>query len=235
MQAAILAGGLATRLGDLARDKPKSLVMVDGRPFLDYQLELLKKNGFTEVVLCIGHLKDQIIRHCGDGSAYGLKLAYSCEDQPLGTAGALRNAAPLLGDVFFTLYGDSYLEMDYQAVMRYFLSNERLGLMTVYRNDDRYDRSNASVAAGLVTGYSKDARTPEMVYIDYGASILRKKALDLVPAHSASDLSGLFTRLIKKRELLAYEVSQRFYEIGSLQGISEFRKHVASKSSGAVR
>ena len=234
MQAAILAGGLATRLGDLTREMPKSLLPVAGRPFVDYQLGLLKQNGFTDVVLCVGHLKEEIIRHCGDGSAYGLTLEYACENQPLGTAGALRNAAPLLGDVFFTLYGDSYLEMDYAAVMGHFLADTRLGLMTVYRNDDRYDRSNTSVTAGLVTGYSKGAKMPDMVYIDHGASIFRKQALDLVPAEAASDLSELFTLLIGRRELLAYEVSQRFYEIGSLQGIREFREHIASKSRGGV-
>src|SRR5687767_15508520 len=115
---ALLAGGLATRLRPITATTPKALVEVAGRPFIEHQLALLRRNGIRRVVLCLGYLGEQIQALLGDGAAHGVELDYSFDgEQLLGTGGALRRAAPLLGQVFWVLYGDSYLDIDYCAVL----------------------------------------------------------------------------------------------------------------------
>ena len=226
MQIAILAGGFATRLGNLTRNKPKSMVKVLGKPFLEHQLELLAKGGIRDVVLCLGHMGEQIESQFENGEKYGLTIKYSLEDKPLGTAGALKNAEALLDDPFFTIYGDSYLLLDFSVAMCYFKSKSKLALMTVYENHDRYERSNTAVEGHLVKRYSKKERTEDMVYIDYGANIFGKKVLEMIPERQFYSLEELFPRLIEMDELLAFEVKERFYEIGSPQGLKEFEEYI---------
>jgi NDP-sugar pyrophosphorylase family protein len=222
MQVAILAGGMAKRLGDLTRNQPKSMIKVSGKPFLEYQLDFLRKGGITKVVLCLGHMGEQIARHLGEGRRYGLSISYSFEDSLLGTAGALRRARHLLDDRFFVMYGDSYLFPDFDQVMAFFNSHKKLALMTVYKNYDRYDRSNTVIEGNMVKLYSKTEKPDDMIYIDYGLNILSQDCLELVPENRFYSLEDLFTRLIEKEELLAFEVTERFYEIGSPQGLKEF-------------
>ena len=146
------------------------------------------------------------------------------EEEPLGTAGALKNAQSLLGDIFFVLYGDSYLFLDFHEIQSYFNSQNKLGLATVYRNRDTYDQSNMIINGNLVVKYSKIEKIKDMVYIDYGASLFRKEVLQLVPENQIYSLEDLFIRLIKMEQLLAFEVKHRFYEIGSLQGLRDFEE-----------
>jgi len=127
MQVAILTGGLATRLGDLTRNQPKSMLKIRGKTFLEYQLELLSRAEIKNIVLCIGHMGEQIERHFGNGRNYGVNIEYSLEDEIFGTAGALKKAEALLNEVFFTMYGDSYLFLDFPAAMRYF--NPKINLL----------------------------------------------------------------------------------------------------------
>jgi NDP-sugar pyrophosphorylase family protein len=222
MQVAILAGGMATRLGDLTKNQPKSLIKVSGKPFLEYQLDFLRKGGIKKVVLCLGHMGEQIARYFGGGRRYGVSISYSFEDSLLGTAGALRRARHLLDDRFFVMYGDSYLFPDFDQVMAFFNSHKKLALMTVYKNYDRYDRSNTVIEGNMVKLYSKTEKPDDMIYIDYGLNILSQDCLELVPENRFYSLEDLFTRLIEKEELLAFEVTERFYEIGSPQGLKEF-------------
>ena len=225
MQVVILTGGLATRLKSLTRHQPKSMVMVLGKPFLEHQLNFLKKQAVIDkVLLCTGYLKEKIEDYFGDGSRFGIKIQYSHEDKLLGTAGALKNAGHLLDDVFFTLYGDSYLSMDFSAVLSFFRSKNKLALMSVYKNYDKYGKSNTAVAGDLVKKHSKKTQTRDMVYIEYGANIFQKKALELIPEGKPYSLSELFCQLITREELLAYEVKERFYEIGSPSGLKEFEE-----------
>ncbi len=224
MQVAIIAGGLATRLGELSHSRPKSLIDINGEPFLHYQLEYLKKNGVSDVVLCIGHLGKLIQDHFRSGEAYGIKLKYSIESKPLGTAGALKHAAPLLNDIFVVMYGDSYFTLDFQAIYQYFLLKNHSALMTVFRNYNKYDRSNTDISSGYVVKYDKIEVSKDMIYIDYGLNIFRKTVLESIPENSFYDLSSIFKELINKRDLLAYEVADRFYEIGSPEGLQEFQK-----------
>jgi MurNAc alpha-1-phosphate uridylyltransferase len=230
MQVAILAGGMANRLGELTEKEPKAMLKILGRPFIEYQIELIRKQKISDIVICAGHLGEQIQDYLGDGRRYGVNIKYSREDSPLGTAGALKKAEKLLDSVFITMYGDSYLFLDFNNMLSHFVNRSRMVMMTVYKNDDRHDRSNTSVSDGLVTGYSKNGRTGDMVYIDYGAHVFRKEALALVPDNRFYPLEELFPVLISQKQLLAYEVRERFYEIGSVPGIGEFTEYIRGKS-----
>jgi NDP-sugar pyrophosphorylase family protein len=225
----ILAGGLATRLGKISEKIPKSLISIAGEPFIFHQLRLLRKNGIERVVICVGHHGKQIIKAVGDGSAFGISVQYS-EDGPklLGTGGALVKALPLLMDYFMIVYGDSYLETDYREVAKNYLYSGKTGLMTVYLNEDRYDKSNVVFDGTLVRVYDKTLKAPSMTYIDYGLNCLSKDALSGRKA-SNFDLAEVFTHLSLKKELAGYEVKDRFYEIGSIQGIKDLEQHFASK------
>ncbi|MFC2002698.1 sugar phosphate nucleotidyltransferase [Chloroflexota bacterium] len=226
MQVAILAGGLATRLGTLVRNQPKSMLEVHRKAFVEYQLELLQRSGIEDVVLCIGHMADQIERRVRSGKKYGMEIKYSIEDKPLGTAGALSKAEPLLEDLFFTMYGDSYIFLDFNLIMHYFQSQNKLALMTVYENNNRYDKSNTVVKGNLVKRYSKKEKSEDMVYIDYGVNIFRKEVIKMIPEDQYYSLEDLFPRLIEMEELLSFEVKERFYEIGSPEGLKEFEGYV---------
>ena len=224
---AILAGGLATRLRPLTETIPKSLVEINGEPFLWHQLRLLRANGIESVVLCLGYLGEMVRESVGDGAAFGLHIEYSFDGPVLlGTAGALKRALPLLGSGFFVLYGDSYLPCDWAAVGRTFSESGKTGLMTVFRNHDRWDTSNVEFEGGRIVAYNKKLRTPRMQYIDYGLGVLRPAAFDRVPAGEAADLAALYQQLLGEGELAAYEVPDRFYEIGSFDGIQELARYL---------
>jgi len=224
---ALLAGGLATRLRPITETIPKAMVEVAGRPFIDHQLALLRRNGIRRVVLCLGYLGEQVRAYLGDGSAVGMELRYSFDgERLLGTGGALRRAAPLLGPLCWVMYGDSYLDIDYQAVLTYFASQHALGLMTVLENSNRWDRSNVVFRDGRLLRYDKRAQTPEMAYIDYGAALLRQAALERIPIDQPYDLADLYSELVAEQQMIGYEVTQRFYEIGSHEGLAETQAYL---------
>lgn len=229
MQIVILCGGLATRLGGLAKDTPKSMIQIKDKPFLEYQIKNVKKYSITDIVLCVGHLSEQIEDYFGNGEKIGVNIRYSSdESKPLGPIGALKKAEPLLGDIFFTLYGDSYVFVDFKKVYTYFSKQNKLALMTVYQNFDKFDSSNIIINNELVTKYGGE-KTKETTYIDYGVSLFRKKTLKNIPADAFYSTKDLFTNLTKQKELLSYEVKKRFYHIGTPEALKEFKKYVETK------
>jgi NDP-sugar pyrophosphorylase family protein len=216
----ILAGGLGTRLGALVADTPKPLLEVAGEPFLIHQLRLLAANGATSAVLCLGYLGEQIEERIGSNQ-FGIDVTYSYDGgQPAGTLGAIRLALPLLPERFLVLYGDTYLRLDYRAAAEAWLASELAGLMTVFRNAGRWDTSNVIYGDGRVVAYSKAAPTPEMRWIDHGLGGIDVRALDFVDAEE-SDLSMLQQQLSAEGELCGYEVTDRFYEIGTPAGLAD--------------
>lgn len=228
LPAAILAGGLATRLRPVTEKIPKALVEINGEPFLAHQLRLLASRGIRRATLCVGYLGEMVEAYAGDGSRFGVELSYSPDGPQLrGTAGALAQARPLLGDRFFVVYGDSYLPCDYRAVERAFLESGRPALMTVYPNRDLWDASNVRFEQGRILVYDKKHRTPEMRHIDYGLGVFEAAAFDGIPATGAYDLADLYGTLLDRGELAAIEVSQRFYETGSFAGIKELSEYLA--------
>jgi NDP-sugar pyrophosphorylase family protein len=221
---AILAGGLATRLRPITEKIPKSLAPVAGKPFLARQLELLHSRGIRRVVLCVGHLGEMIERDFGR-EAGGIQLDYSFDGPKLlGTGGAIKRALPLLGDEFFVLYGDSYLPIEYQPVADFFRRSGKLGCMTVFHNQGRYDTSNVVFANGEIKVYDKKLRVPEMQHIDYGLSLFKAAAFDGFPADQPVDLADVLIRLVRENQLAGFEVKERFYEIGSPTGLAELEK-----------
>jgi D-sedoheptulose 7-phosphate isomerase len=217
---AILAGGLATRLRPLTTDLPKSLIEVAGEPFIAHQLRLLRREGVHRVVLCVGHLGHMIKDYVGGGKRFGLAVEYSVEaGELLGTGGALVQALPLLGDAFFVLYGDSYLDVSLKPPLLAFHRSNTPALMTVLRNDGRWDRSNVHFNGNVVLRYDKRAPTPDMRYIDYGLGILMPSALAGYPA--TFDLADAYGALARSGRLAGFEVTRRFYEIGTPAGIAE--------------
>lgn len=224
---AVLAGGLATRMRPLTGSVPKSMLEVAGEPFIAHQLRLFKRQGLTQVVLCLGHLGGAVQEFVGDGSAFGLSVSVSFDgDRLLGTAGALKKAGALLGEVFWVVYGDSYLDIDLRPIWTSFRSDRRPALMTVCRNEDRWDKSNVLFRDGRIMAYDKKSADPAMKHIDFGLLLLRRQALESVPAGKNTDLADVLFSLVCRDAVAGFEVGERFYEIGSPQGLRETDAHL---------
>ncbi len=234
MQVVIIAGGLGTRLKSVAPNTPKALVPVAGKPFIEHQFDLLKKHGLADVLMCVGHFADQIEKYVGDGARFGMRVKYSFEDPArlLGTGGALINALPQLQDSFFTLYGDSYLPTDYRAVARAFESGGWKALMSVYRNEGKWDKSNVRVEGDRVAFYSKAAKPGEADCIDYGLSVYRKSVIQAYREVTLPlDLARVQEDLVVRGDMGAFVVSERFYEIGKPEGLAELDRLLAKRDA----
>ena len=228
---AILAGGLATRLRPITEKIPKSLVPVAGRPILAHQLEMLHAQGIRKAVLCIGFLGEMIQREFGS-EAFGIQLDYSFDGEKLlGTGGAIKRALPKLGEEFFILYGDSYLPIPYAPVAGCFHHSGKLGLMTVYRNEGLYDTSNVVFSDGEIKVYDKRQKLTEMRHIDYGLSIFKASVFAGYSADEKFDLAEVMGKLVREKQLAGYEVSERFYEMGSPAGLAELEALLQSKQT----
>jgi len=218
MQAVILAGGLGTRLGELTRTIPKPMVPVAGRPYLEHQLRELARQRWTDVVLLIGYLGEQIEEYFGDGRRLGLNIRYCREETPQGTGGALRDAAEQLAETFLLIYGDSYLPIEYAPVVRRLETSQALGVAVVYDNrEDTAVRNNVAVAEdGFVNRYAKDGTGADLRYVEAGVLALRRAVIPLLPARGPVSLEkDLYPQLVARRELLAFVTNQRFYDIGT--------------------
>jgi N-acetyl-alpha-D-muramate 1-phosphate uridylyltransferase len=231
---AILAGGRATRLRPLTDCVPKSLLEVAGRPFIFHQLDLLRQQGIERVVLCVAHLGEQIRAAVNAAATPGLTVSY-CFDgsEQLGTGGALKHALPQLGEEFFVLHGDSYLRCSLPEVQAAYRAARRPALMTVLRNDNRWDRSNVLFRDGRLLAYDKRAPRSDMSHIDFGLSVLSSAVFTRYAQQSIIDLADVFRDLAQRGELSALEVSQRFYEIGSPQGLRETEEFLTRGVDGA--
>ena len=236
MQCLILAGGLGTRMKPTTGRLPKALILVCGRPFAEWQLEWLKGQGVGRVVFAVGHQGAEIRDALGDGRRFGLKISYSDEGgRPMGTAGAIRLAVDrgLLDERFLVLYGDSYLTVDVRAVWE---AAARLGtpLMTVFKNDGRWDASNATFADGRVVRFEKGLADPAAAglrHIDYGLAVLSRDVIEAeVPSGQPHDLAAVYGRLAVAGRLRGFEVPTRFYEVGSPEGLAELEAHLAAAS-----
>jgi MurNAc alpha-1-phosphate uridylyltransferase len=223
VQVVILAGGLAKRMHPYTLTVPKALLEVAGRPFVDWQLERLAACGLRDVVMCVGHLGEQIREHVGDGRRYGVQVVWSVEGpRLLGTGGAVRAALALLAPTFLVTYGDSYLPFDYSEPLRTLDSHTDCdGVMAIYRNEGRWDTSNVLSDGSWVLRYEKGSSDPELDSIDYGATALRREVIAALPSGEASGLDQMQTELARSKRLRAVVARERFYEIGSPEGLTE--------------
>jgi len=218
----ILAGGMATRLRPITEKIPKALVEVGGQPFIVHQLNLLKSHDIRAVIISTWYKGEMIREFVGDGSRFGMEVQYAFDgEKPLGTGGAIRKALPFINSPFFVLYGDSYLPCDYADIQTHFDQHHQPGLMTVYRNAGKWDTSNVEIQNGQILCYDKKNRNIRMEFIDYGLGLFSPEVFASLPENQPIDLSDIYQKLVATHSLLAYEVKQRFYEIGSFEGLHE--------------
>lgn len=226
----ILAGGLATRLRPFTSTTPKSLISINGKPFIDWQLELLAQSGFTHVVLMVGYLGNQIESHVRDGSKYGLEVNYSYDGaRQIGTGGAVIKALPLLGKNFAITYGDSYLPMNFSLAEDKFKASGKKGLMSIYRNQNLAYVNNVHYNHGKIVEYSKNLNTKDMTHIDYGFNLFNSGAFTPYSAKTPLDLAQVSRDLSIGGELEAFEVENTFFEIGSFEGIIKLEEELRGK------
>jgi len=230
----ILAGGLAKRLRPITEKIPKSLIEINGVPFVYHQLELLEKKGFKNMHFCLGFLGEQVEKVVKESEYFKrLSISFSYDGNTLlGTGGTIRKIINQLPEYFFVTYGDSYLDIDFNDIQEIFESKKQNynSLMTVYKNKDLFDTSNVIFENGLIGLYSKLRKDSRMAHIDYGIGILSNKSMDIYDNNIIFDLAELYENLSLKKELLGYEVFQRFYEIGSLQGIEDLSNYLKIKN-----
>lgn len=226
----ILAGGLATRLRPITESIPKALVPVNGGPFIDYQLKYLKNQGIRKIVLCVSYLGQMVEEYIGDGSRYDLEVVYSYDgEQFLGTGGAIRKALPYVGSHFFVLYGDSFLPIDFKAVYVAYQEGGKLAMMTVLKNQNQWDKSNVIFKLEDNINYNKTKPTKDMNYIDYGLLVMASTIFKTIPENTFLDLADILQQLSSENELKGYKVSERFYEIGSFQGLKETEEYFTKR------
>lgn len=230
---AILCGGLGTRLKPITEKIPKALVEVAGKPFIFHQLEYLSQQNIEKVVLCLGHMGEKIEKEVTQNTFNGLQIEYSYDGMPLkGTGGAIKKAIPLLGDNFYVQYGDSFLPVNYKSIERFYFESNKPALMTVFRNNNKWDKSNVIFDNYFISEYNKKEFKPNMHFIDYGLSILSKSLFDSYSDNESFDLSDLYHQLSILGNLAGFEVVERFYEIGSHEGLEEFELYLLSLSKG---
>lgn len=237
LQCAILAGGLGTRMLPLTETLPKAMLPVAGRPFVEWQLELLVRQDVRRITICAGHLARSLRDHVGDGSRWGAAVTWIDEGETrLGTAGALRLALErgALDPAFFVLYGDSYLEVSMEAVQEQWRASDLPALMTVLRNSGRWEASNAIYREGRVIRYDKSRPAGlrmDMEWIDYGLSVLDADLIaGRVPQGAVADLAEVLRDLSLEGLLAGYEVGERFYEVGSAEGLADLEAHLGRRS-----
>jgi N-acetyl-alpha-D-muramate 1-phosphate uridylyltransferase len=227
---AILAGGLASRLHPLTERLPKALIRVAGRPFIFHQLDLLKREGIDRVVLCVGHLGDRIEAAVGDGRAWDLAIQYSFDGpELLGTGGCIRQALPLLGDEFFVVHGDSYGVCSFTDIESAYRAAAQPALMTVLRNENRWDKSNVLFRDARLIEYDKESHRTDMQHIDFGVAVLCRDVFEPYGGSKAFDLAEMYRALSLSGRLSAFEVSARFYEIGSFSGLRDTERYLTRR------
>ncbi len=227
-------GGLGKRLEIETKGLPKPMVDVCGKPFFRYQLELLKWNGFKRFVFCTGHRAEAIEEYFGNGGRFGVSIEYSDDgDRLLGTAGALKKAQSFFEKDLMAIYGDSFMDIDYEELLCHYASkkhdeNCRI-MMAVLKNRNQYERSNVIFKNGRVVVYDKKRPSSKMDYVDYGVSVMDRGVLSDIPAGEAVDLSDVYHDLARRHLLLGHEVYNRFYEIGTPHSLDEFRGFVEER------
>jgi NDP-sugar pyrophosphorylase family protein len=225
LQAVILAGGLGTRLRPLTLKVPKAMVDINGKPFLEIKLREMLRRGITDYLFCVGYLGKVIEENFGDGSRFGARIRYSYDGEKLlGPIGALKNSQNLLNEDFIVTYGDNYVHVDYYEMVKKLRESNALGVMAVMHNRNRWGKSDVDVRDGYVIAYSKHSEKG-LEWINYGVFALRKEALGLA---RSGDEEEFFNELISRRKLLAFKVSKRFYDVGSLESLEEFKKLIAN-------
>jgi NDP-sugar pyrophosphorylase family protein len=228
MQAVILAGGLGTRLRPVTETIPKPMVPVAGKPFLEHQILSLREQGIDDILLLIGYLGEQIEEFFGDGSGHRVRITYSKEAAPLGTAGALRLAASKLQDTFLVLNGDTYLPMTYGGAIESFHRLKPEGLVVAYKKDGHGAKANLAISQDSRIIGADGARA---THINAGAMVFDQRVLELIPAGKSYSLDlDVFPKLIERSSLRAYETPIRYFDMGTPEGLKRLEDFLSGTS-----
>lgn len=217
--AIILAGGKGTRVKKFTKKIPKCLIEINGKPFLYYQLKYLKKNNVENVIISVGYLSKKIKEYLNKNIDFINFRIIEDGKKLLGTGGAILKSLKYLKNNFFVMYGDSYLSLNLKNLKK----QKRLSSMAIYKNDNKFDKSNIELLNSNKIIYHVQKRKNKLRYIDYGISYLNKKIFKDKKKGAKFDLSEFYNELSLKNLLLGYKVKSRFYEIGSYQGINELK------------
>lgn len=228
----ILAGGMGKRLYPMTQTIPKSLILVARKAFIIHQLEYLREQGVKEVILCVNHLGEMIQNIIGNGENFSIKISYSYDGLiSLGTDGAIVKSLPLLGDKFFILYGDTFLPINFNEIAETYKLNKMKVLMTVFKNENKWDKSNVMFCNNRLIKYDKYNPTEEMNYIDYGLSVVAASVFKDYSIGKNFDLADVYKNLSGSNNLAGFEVYERFYDIGSLSGFQETENYFLKKKN----
>lgn len=229
-QAVILAGGLGTRLLPLTADRPKPMVEVNGRPFVEYLIEQLREQGIDEVVLLLGHMASAVERHLGDGERFGIAITYSVTPAEMQTLGRLNTALPMLEPLFLLLYCDNYWPLDLEVLWRRYEDAQAPALVTVYRNLDHQTRDNVRVdSAGFVERFDPSRTDPELQGVEIGYALLDKQLFEGLDDPQLPFEAALYPKLIREHKLAAHLTDHRYYSIGSYERLARTEAFMAGQ------
>ena len=217
----VLLGGKGTRVNKFTKNKPKCLIKFNKKPFLYYQLKYLKNNGIKNVLLSSCYLSKKIETYVRKNINF-INIKIVNDGKPLGTGGAIRKSIKFMKQNFFIIYGDSYLNFRLTKLIK----NKDLATMAIFKNKNLYDRSNIRLKNGNKIEYYRSSENKELQFIDYGVSYVDKSIFVNIKKNKKFELSELFEKISKKNILSKYVVKKRFYEIGSYNGINDFRNYL---------
>jgi NDP-sugar pyrophosphorylase family protein len=237
MQALILAGGLGTRLRSIIHDKPKPMAGIAGKPFLEYQIELLKRNGIGEATFCVGYLYEQIQNHFGSGEAWQIKINYSIEEDLLGTGGAVKLAQRFVRETFLVLNGDTYLDIDLRQFTQFYNAKKAnsggIGAMALTEIDDARNYGSVTVNADheILSFNEKSESIGRTKLINAGIYLLEPEIFNFIPpAEKISLEKETFPALLNNgHRLFGYETRSYFVDIGTPAGYQGFQQYVSGK------
>jgi len=221
MQLVILAGGKGTRMGDLARDVPKSMVPIAGKPILEHQVEIARRHGLRDIILLTGHLAEVIEQHFGDGSRFGVNIRYSRETTPLGTAGAMKAIEPLLTDDFVVFYGDTIFDLDLDALIAHHRATKATATLVVHPNDHPYDSDLVEAdSTGRITAFHHKPHPPGSLrrnLVSAALYVMSPRVLEHVTAGVMADFGrDIFPAMVAQNEtLVAYNTPEFLKDVGT--------------------
>ncbi len=238
-QAVMLASGQGTRLMPLTKNTSKSMVRVNGKPFFEYVVELLRDNGIEEILFLLGYLPEQIVDYFGDGKRFGMKMryhyggeTYGKEDEQSGFR--MKKAKDMINDEFMVVYNDNYWPLKLDKLLEFHQEKNLLGTTVVYSNKDNYSKNNILLNSdGVAEIYDRSRAAPGLNGIEIGFSLMRKEVLDFMPnvAHeeNVSFEAGVLPELVKRKELAGFFTDHRYYTIGSLERFHQAEEFLRPK------
>lgn len=236
MKAVILAGGLGKRLRSIVADRPKPMVEIDSKPFLEYQIDFIKKFEIKELILCVGHLHEWIMEYFGNGRSRGIDIKYSIEKEPLGTAGALKNAESYLKGPFLMLNGDSYFDVNLTRLLRFHLKKKMdgsncLGTILLTRTESTKDYGTVELGADneiLTFAEKAENKNGSSGLVNAGIYVLESELLKLISANKKTSLEQeIFPLAISQNHPLYGLQSDGFFvDIGTPEGYRTFMNHL---------